>query len=240
MHAVVLAGGRGVRLRPYTTCLPKPLVPIGDRYSILEIILRQLAAQGFGSVSLALGHLGHLIRAYVGDGSQWGLERVEYVTETRPLGTIGPLVPMRDRLCTDFLVMNGDVLTDLDYGDLLRKHAASGAKLTVATHPRQVRIDFGVLTSRDGHIVRFVEKPVIDYRVSMGVYAMNVAALAPYTPGAPLGFDQLVLDLIAGGEEPAEYQFSGQWLDIGRPDDYDRANAEFARFGPRLLGEACR
>ncbi|MEV0895362.1 sugar phosphate nucleotidyltransferase [Actinoplanes sp. NPDC049802] len=240
MHAVVLAGGRGVRLRPYTTCIPKPLVPIGDRYSILEIILRQLSAQGFRTVTLALGHLGHLIRAYVGDGTQWGLEQVEYVTETVPLGTIGPLVQMRDRLLTDFLVMNGDILTDLDYGDLLRRHTLWGANLTVATYPRQVRIDFGVLTSRDGHIVGFSEKPVIDYRVSMGVYAMNAAALDRYQPGVPLGFDQLVLDLIARGEEPAEYRFSGRWLDIGRPDDYDRANAEFARYGPQLLGEeAC-
>jgi NDP-sugar pyrophosphorylase family protein len=229
MHAVVLAGGQGVRLRPYTTCLPKPLVPI------LEIILRQLSAQGFRCVTLALGHLGHLIRAYVGDGTQWGLEQIEYVTETEPLGTIGPLVQMRDRLLPDFVVMNGDVLTDLNYGDLLRHHTRQGAKLTVATYPRQVRIDFGVLTSRDGHIVRFSEKPVIDYWVSMGVYAMNVAALRAYIPGAPLGFDQLVLDLIAGGEEPAEYRFAGRWLDIGRPDDYDRANAEFEVLRPALL-----
>ena len=235
MHAVILAGGKGVRLRPYTTSLPKPLVPIGDRYSILEIIMRQLAACGFRTATLAIGHLGHLIRAYVGDGSQWGLERVDYQMEDSPLGTIGPLLAMRDSLPGTFLVMNGDVLTDLHYGDLLKRHVGSGAPLTVATYPRQVKIDFGVLTSSGGRIVDFVEKPTIDYHVSMGIYGMTASALGHYTPGLPLGFNELVLDLLATGTGPDEYRFDGRWLDIGRPDDYDRANAEFELLGPLLL-----
>ena len=237
MHAVILAGGKGVRLRPYTTLLPKPLVPIGDRYSILEIIMRQLAGCGFRTATLAIGHLGHLIRAYVGDGSQWGLERVDYATEESPLGTIGPLLSLRHQLPEHFLVMNGDILTDLDYADLLRRHLDGDAELTVATYPRQVKIDFGVLTSRQGRIVEFAEKPTIDYRVSMGVYGMTASVLARYTPGLPLGFDELVLDLLATGSGPAEYEFDGRWLDIGRPDDYDRANAEFELLGPLLLRE---
>ena len=204
MHAVILAGGKGVRLRPYTTVLPKPLVPIGDRYSILEIIMRQLAGFGFRTATLAIGHLGHLIRSYVGDGSQWGLERVDYATEDSPLGTIGPLLQIRDRLPEHFVVMNGDILTDLNYADLLAHHRGSGAELTVATYARQVKIDFGVLTSQGGRIVDFVEKPTIDYRVSMGVYGMSAGVLNSYTPGLPLGFDELVLDLLGAGGGPSE------------------------------------
>ncbi|HEX6473353.1 MAG TPA: sugar phosphate nucleotidyltransferase [Streptosporangiaceae bacterium] len=234
MHAVILAGGKGVRLRPYTTTLPKPLVPIGDQYSILEIVLHQLARYGFPSATIAIGHLGHLIRSYVGDGSRWGLE-VDYAMESSPLGTIGPLLTLRDRLPADFLVMNGDVLTDLDFGDLLAVHRAGRAGLTVATYPRQVSIDFGVLKTQDNQIVEFSEKPTIDYRVSMGVYGVSRSVLDRYEPGLPLGFDELVLDELADGRHPREYPFSGYWLDIGRPDDYDRANAEFGALRSVLL-----
>jgi mannose-1-phosphate guanylyltransferase len=238
MNAVILAGGKGVRLRPYTTCLPKPLVPVGDRYSILEIIMRQLAEHGFHTATLAIGHLGHLIRAYVGNGRQWGMDGVDYVSEDSPLGIIGPLLSMRDRLPDQFLVMNGDVLTNLDFADLLDHHRRVGAGLTVATYRREVKIDFGVLTAERGQIVEFAEKPVLDYRVSMGVYGMTSWVLGRYTPGLPLGFDELVLDLLANDLPPTEYPFDGHWLDIGRPDDYDRANAEFGILGPMLLREA--
>ncbi|UYQ65903.1 nucleotidyltransferase family protein [Streptomyces peucetius] len=234
MHAVILAGGKGVRLRPYTTALPKPLVPIGDRHAILEIVLRQLAAAGFTSCTLAIGHLGHIIRAYVGNGSQWGL-RVGYSTEDSPLGTMGPLLTMMDRLPERFLVMNGDVLTDLDYGDVLTRHTDSGAPLTVATYARKVAIDFGVLTTESGRVTGFAEKPSMDYRVSMGVYGLSRDTLAGYTPGLPLGFDELMLDLLKAGDPPHAYEFDGYWLDIGRPDDYDRANAEFTTHRGLLL-----
>jgi NDP-sugar pyrophosphorylase family protein len=234
MHAVILAGGRGVRLRPYTTRLPKPLVPIGDEFSILEIVLSQLAERGFKQVTLAIGHLGALIRAFVGEGSRWGLD-VDYTTEEIPLNTIGPVLQILDRLPEHFLVMNGDVLTDLDYFDLLEVHQRSEAPLTVATYQRQVKIDFGVLVARDGRIVEFSEKPTIDYRVSMGVYGVSKSTLTHYLPGQSLGFDQLVLDLIAAQNTPHEYPFSGYWLDIGRPDDYDRANAEFGQRRGTLL-----
>ncbi|MFI2346342.1 NDP-sugar synthase [Streptomyces sp. NPDC019443] len=234
MHAVILAGGKGVRLRPYTTALPKPLVPIGDQHAILEIVLRQLAAAGFVSCTIAIGHLGHIIRAYVGNGSQWGL-RVGYSTEESPLGTMGPLLTMMDRLPDEFLVMNGDILTDLDYGDVLKQHRNSGAPLTVATYARTVSIDFGVLTTESGRVVGFAEKPSMDYRVSMGVYGLTRETLAGYTPGLPLGFDELVLDLLKEQNPPHAYEFDGYWLDIGRPDDYDRANAEFTTHRGLLL-----
>ncbi|MGA5494974.1 nucleotidyltransferase family protein [Streptomyces cinereoruber] len=234
MHAVILAGGKGVRLRPYTTALPKPLVPIGDEHAILEIVLRQLSRAGFTHCTLAIGHLGEIIRAYVGDGSQWGLN-IDYATEENPLGTMGPLLNLRDRLPEHFLVMNGDVLTDLDYADVLRRHEVSGAPLTIATYARKVHIDFGVLTTDDSRVVAFTEKPSIDYRVSMGVYGVSRKTLDAYTPGLPLGFDELVLDLLAAETPPHAYDFDGYWLDIGRPDDYDRANAEFTSRKSLLL-----
>ena len=147
MHVVIMAGGKGVRLRPYTTSLPKPLVPIGDSYAILEIVLHQLASYGFTHATLAINHLGSLIRAFVGDGSRYGLH-VDYVEERVPLSTVGPLFGLRDRLPEHFLVMNGDILTDLNYADLLMAHSASGAPLTVAAFRRSVKIDFGVLVTR--------------------------------------------------------------------------------------------
>ncbi len=234
MHAVILAGGRGVRLRPYTTTIPKPLVPIGEEYSILEIVMLQLASQGFTSITLAIGHFGHLIRSFVGDGSRWGLS-VRYVEERTPLGTIGPLLPHLDRLPQDFLVMNGDVLTDLDFGRVLQGHMASGAPLTVSTFDRSVNVDFGVLEECEGRITAFREKPKLPYRVSMGVYGLSRETLRPYEAGKPFGFDELVLDLIARGDNPRAHLFDGYWLDIGRPEDYDRANADFELMSSSLL-----
>jgi NDP-sugar pyrophosphorylase family protein len=233
-QAVIVAGGKGVRLRPYTTLIPKPLVPIGDKYSIIEIVLRQLAEQGFERVVLAIGHLGNLIRAYVGDGSQWGLE-VEYVQETSPLGTIGPALMVLDDCPEHFLVMNGDILTNIDYADLLNTHIESNKPLTIATNERETRIDFGVLDVCDNAVTSFREKPTMKYAVSMGVYAVARRALHRYPAGSPLGFDDLIIDLLRRGEKPASYPFSGYWLDIGRPDDYDRANLEFDSIKSTLL-----
>jgi len=234
MHAVILAGGKGVRLRPYTTTLPKPLMPIGDKHAILEIVLDQLAGCGFTSVTLAINHLGPLIKAFVGDGSRWQLT-VDYIEEDRPLSTVGPLFALKDQLPDEFLVMNGDVLTDLDYADLLNQHSLSGTGLTVAIAERTHRVEFGVLDVEASHVVGFREKPDLRYQVSMGVYGMSRLTLAPYPPGRPFGFDQLVLDLLARGEHPATYPFAGFWLDIGRPEDYDEANRSFEENRSKLL-----
>ena len=233
-HAVLLAGGKGTRLRPYTTSIPKPLVPIGDECAIIEIVLRQLARDGFRRVTIAIGHLGELIRAYVGNGEQWSLE-VDYATEDKPLSTMGPVVALLDKLPDQFLVLNGDILTDLSFASLLEAHAASDAPLTIATYHRQVDIDFGVLTVEAGRVVGFVEKPKLDYEGSMGGYAGSRSALSSYPAGESLGFDRLVIDLLAAGRNPASYRFDGYWLDIGRPEDYDRANSEFVRLRSHLL-----
>jgi NDP-mannose synthase len=234
-HAVILAGGKGVRLRPYTTSLPKPLVPLGDECSILEVVLRQLANAGFRTVDLAIGHLGQLIRAYVGDGRQWGLD-VRYWEEESPLGTVGPLVEHRHELPDDFLVMNGDILTDLPFDQLLTHHRAGTGDVTVAAYTRQVAIDFGVLDLDGPVIAGFREKPTLEYTVSMGVYALSRRVLDRYTPGLPYGFDDLLLDQLRTSGPPQAFRFGGYWLDIGRPEDYDRANEEFAARRPTLIG----
>lgn len=234
MHAVILAGGKGVRLRPYTTALPKPLVPIGDNHAVLEVVLHQLSACGFTHATLAINHLGPLIKAFVGDGSSWGLQ-VDYAEERTPLSTVGPLFSLRDRLPEHFVVMNGDVLTDLDFADLLHTHVLSEAPLTVATAVRTVPIEFGVLDVRDHRVVGFTEKPTFNYPVSMGVYGMSRQTLAPYPEGLSFGFDQLVLDLIDRGDPPVSYDFDGYWVDIGHPEDYDEVNRTFEQLKPVLL-----
>jgi NDP-sugar pyrophosphorylase family protein len=224
----------GTRLAPLTASLPKPLVPIGDAGPVLEIVLRQLAHHGFRSVTLAIGYLGEMIRAVVGDGAQLGLD-VDYATESRPLSTMGPVVQILDRLPEHFLVLNGDILTDLDHRSLLTSHIASGAPLTIGTYRRVVDVDYGVLELGDGDVVGFREKPQLDYSVSMGIYGLSRATLNAYPVGEPLGFDELVLDLLRQGRHPRSYPFEGYWLDIGRPEDYARANADFGRMRATLL-----
>ena len=191
-------------------------------------------SRGFCHATLAIGHLGQLIRAYVADGSQWGIE-VDYVNEESPLGTIGPALMALDRLPEHFLLMNGDILTDLDYADLMNQHVDGGAPLTVATYERVHHVDFGVLEVVDRKITNFTEKPPMTYSVSMGIYGVSKRHLERYTPGLPYGFDELMLDLIERGRCRPATSFDGFWLDIGRPDDYDRANREFEILGPRLL-----
>lgn len=221
-HAVVLCGGKGMRLRPYTTVLPKPLMPIGDR-PILEIVLNSLRRGGVRRVTLCVGHLAELIQAFFGDGDRVGLE-IRYAIEDKPLGTIGPLAFVED-LGENFLVMNGDLLTDLDPMALYRTHLAQSVDLTVATFVRDVRIDFGVLTANagTGRVESFVEKPINRYEVSMGVYALNRRVLELFRPGDAFGFDNLILALLAAKRPVHRVVHHGEWLDIGRLEDYEAA-----------------
>src|SRR5438105_12806866 len=173
-EVVVLAGGRGTRLAPYPPVLPKPLMPVGDM-PVLEILLRRLARSGLTTVHLAVGHLAELIEAYFGNGDRFGVE-LRYWRELEPLGTAGPLAEIEtdsERL----LVMNGDLLTTLDFRELLDAHAASGAAATVGIHRREVPIDFGVAKLDGTRIVGFEEKPTLAYEVSMGVYAFEREAV---------------------------------------------------------------
>jgi mannose-1-phosphate guanylyltransferase len=233
-EAFILAGGEGVRLRPYTAIIPKPLLPIGGQHSILEIVLRQLARQGFTRATLAVGHLGRLICAYVGDGSQWGID-VQYVHDSSARGTLGPALAVLDDCPEHFLIMNADVLTNMNFGDLLETHIDSGAQLTVAITQRTHDVDFGVVDVAGRVVTGFTEKPTLTYCISTGVYAVARKTLRRYDPQRPIGLDDLIQDLVGRGQYPAGYAFQGYWLDIGRPDDYDRANLEFPSLESELL-----
>ncbi|OGF16963.1 MAG: nucleoside-diphosphate-sugar pyrophosphorylase [Candidatus Eisenbacteria bacterium RBG_16_71_46] len=237
MRAVILAGGEGTRLRPYTTVLPKPLMPVGEM-PILEIVLRQLKHRGFDRVTLAVSYLAELIEAFCGDGSRFGLE-IRYSREPRALSTAGPLklVPGLDET---FLVMNGDVLTTLDYAALVRFHRDRGAAATIAMHRRTIEIDFGVIEAgADGALERYIEKPRYHYTVSMGVNVLEPRALAHIGENEALGMPDLLLRLKAAGETVVAYEEPCLWLDIGRVDDYEKALDVFAsRRAEFLAGSA--
>jgi|SRR5688572_25653456 len=225
-RAVVLAGGRGTRLRPYTVVLPKPLMPIGE-FPILEVIVRQLRKSGFDHITLAVNHQANLIQAFFGRGERWDL-RIDYSIESQPLSTIAPLLLIED-LPERFLLMNGDVLTDLAFGAFLDAHVADGSLFTISAAPRTQLIDYGVLKmDHDGRLTGFDEKPKLDYLVSMGVYGVSREALDLVPPGVKFGFDDLMNALLRGGRPVRVRPYHGYWLDIGRPDDYQRAIEEFA------------
>ena len=224
-RAIVLAGGLGTRLRPYTISLPKPLMPVGE-FPILEIIVRQLVSRGFSRITLAVNHQAELMRAYFADGARWGV-RIDYSLETRPLGTMGPLRLAED-LPEHFLVMNGDILSDLDYAAFLDQHAREQRLFSISASEREQQIDYGVLrTGPAGTLTGFEEKPRIPYLVSMGVYAVNRRLVERIPEGRGFGFDELVLKLLAEKLDVDVRPHSGYWLDIGRPDDYQRAVDEW-------------
>jgi len=224
-RAVVLAGGRGTRLAPYTTVLPKPLMPIGDM-PILEILLRQLQRSGIRRVTLAVGHLAALLESYFGDGARLGVS-LDYSYEDEPVGTAGPLALVAD-LDRTFLVMNGDLLTTIDFGDLLRAHRSRGADVTVGLFEKRVAIDLGIVdTDASGRVTDYTEKPTLTYDVSVGIYAMEPSVLAHIEPSERLDLPDLVLRLIRAGADVHAYHFSGVWFDIGRPDDYMAASEQF-------------
>ncbi len=233
-HAVILAGGNGKRLRPYTLVLPKPLMPNGE-YPILEVIIRQLAKQGFTDITLAVNQQAELIIAFFGDGSKWEIA-INYSLEDQPLGTMGPLKLIQD-LPDNFLVMNGDILTDLANADFYDKHVQSGAIYTISSHLREEMIDYGVLKTEPGKLTGFKEKPKNTYEVSMGIYMLNKRVLQFIPNNTPYGFDQLMLELLARKEPVAVNTFTGLWLDIGRPDDYIEAIEQFDQLKSKIMYE---
>jgi NDP-mannose synthase len=236
-HAVILAGGKGSRLGPYTTVLPKPLLPVGDR-AILDIVVHQLRDFGFTDVTLAVGYLAHLVRAVMSDGSNHGV-RIEYHEEETPLGTVGALATM-ERPEGALLVMNGDVLTALNYSQLVDIHSQQGNLLTIASHRRIVHTDYGVLHTEEPEgetrrVSGFEEKPEIPYIVSMGIYALDPRAIDYIEAGEYLDLPDLVLRLLDAGEPVGSYMYDGYWLDIGRHEDYERAIVEFEQLRPMFL-----
>ncbi len=233
MKAVVLAGGKGSRLAPYTRVLPKPLMPIGDM-PILEVLLRQMRAAGIRQVILTVGHLSELLRAFFQDGRQWDMQ-IEYSYEQCPLGTAGP-ISLIEGLTDTFLVANGDILTTLHMRDLMDFHKKQHATATIAVHARKVKIDLGVVQwEAQPRITGYIEKPTFDYCVSMGLYVFEPQVLSYIPRGQYLDFPDLVKKLIAGGEKVVGYQFDGYWQDLGRPDDYEQASRDFDSMRPLFL-----
>jgi NDP-mannose synthase len=235
-RAVILAGGLGTRLRPYTTVLPKPLMPVGDR-PVLDIVVRQLRRDGFDRITIATGYLAELIEAFFRDGERYGIP-IDYFREEEPLGTVGALA-LLDGLDEDFLVMNGDVLTDIGYGALLEHHRAGDAVATIATHAKEIQISLGVLgfddPEDDTRLTNYYEKPRIDYEASMGVYCFSPDVIEHIEPGQRLDFPDLMLKLVAEGKTVRAWRSTDFWLDIGRPDDYEEAQEAFDRMRDRLI-----
>ena len=225
MKAVVLAGGKGTRLVPYTQILPKPLMPIGDM-PILEILIHQIKMAGIHEVVLTVGHLASLIQSYFEDGSKLGV-KIRYSIEDQPLGTAGPL-SLIDGLNKTFLVTNGDVLSDLDIAAFIESHQKSGAAATIAMFNKEVNIDLGVIKLNGAtEVVGYLEKPSYVYPVSMGVYAFEPRVLRYIPTNQYLDFPDLVIKLIENNERVMGYPFNGYWRDLGRKEDYEQAMIDF-------------
>ena len=234
-RVVILAGGKGTRLRPFTATFPKPLVPLGNM-PILEVLIRQLRAQGFRHVTLTLGHLSTLIRAFLVQHKQLneGMQ-IDFVDEEVPTGTSGSLASVAG-LTDAFLVMNGDVLTDLSFRELMNDHKRSGAALTIATHRKEVKIDLGVIQANEyARVIQYLEKPSYEFEVSMGVYVYEPRIVALIKPGQYLDLPNLVQILLERGEHVHLHRNEAFWLDIGRPEDYASAQDLFAKEPSRFL-----
>jgi NDP-sugar pyrophosphorylase family protein len=237
MKAIILAGGKGTRLAPYTKVIPKPLMPIGDM-PILSVLLTQIQHAGIKEVVLTVGHMAGLLEAFYADGCQHGLN-ISYSYEDCPLGTAGPLA-LVEGLDDTFLVANGDVLTTLPLADLIAFHKANQAAATIAMHHRQVKIDLGVIDCDGGHRVKgYVEKPSFDYHVSMGVYVFDPGVLSYIPRGEYLDFPDLVCKLLAADERVLAFPFDGYWRDLGCPDDYEQAVLDFETMRSQFLTEEC-
>jgi len=233
MKAVVLAGGKGTRLKPYTITIPKPLVPIGD-YSILEIVIRRLKKYGFTDIVLTVNHMNELIKAYFKDGEQFGV-KITYSEEGEPLGTAGPLTLLGD-VGEDFLVVNGDILTDLDFAELADYHKKGAHAATVATFKKEVQLRLGALElDSDKGIRKYIEKPRLTYDVSTGVYIFNKKVMAHIPKKKYFDLPQLITRLIEKKEHIKVYEFEGLWFDIGTPSDYEEAVQTFNKDNSRFL-----
>ncbi|MCK5534717.1 NTP transferase domain-containing protein [bacterium] len=227
MRAVILAGGKGKRLTPYTTIFPKPLMPIDD-IPIIEIIVKQLRHYGITDITIAVGHLGELIMAFLGNGEKYKV-KISYSKENEPLGTAGPLSLIKG-LDETFMVLNGDLLTTLDYLKLIKYHKLNSPLVTVGTYNREYKIELGVLkVTENGEIKNYIEKPINKYQVSMGIYIFEPAVLKYISKDKKMDFPELIKTLISNKEKVISYPCKDFWLDIGMPQDYEAAIKEFKK-----------
>ena len=224
MQTIILAGGRGIRLDPFSRILPKPLFPIGNK-PIAEILVHQLQLAGFNEIIMCLGYLADLIKLYFQDGSYYGLS-IRYSVETEPLGTAGPLRMVSD-LEENFLVINGDELTTLDFRALFEHHLAMKADMTVAVQKKSVSSSFGVLEITDGQVTAYSEKPTINYWASMGIYVINKRILSLIPENECFDMPDLVQRLLAEHAQVVSYESQDLWFDIGTMADLEKAKEEF-------------
>ncbi len=231
--AVILAGGKGTRLKPFTMTIPKPLLPLGDT-PILEIVIEQLAAAGISRIVLTLGHMSQLILSSVGNGAHWGI-KIESVLENEPLGTAGSLRSVKD-LDDNFLVMNADLLTTLDYKHLFEYHCVRNSIATIALSRREILIDYGVIrTTPDGGLGEYIEKPVISHTVSMGINVLSKKSLEFIPSAGKFDMPELMMAMHRGGHTIHCYETQCYWKDIGRFDDYTQASEDFVQDSARFL-----
>ena len=232
MQAIILAGGKGTRLKPYTTVLPKPLLPIGD-FPILEVVIKQLKNNGFKKITMAVGHQHDLFIAFFGNGKKWSIP-IEYYVEKEPMGTAGAIRHI-DNLDDDFLMMNGDILTDLNFKKLFNIHKNKKADLTIATHQRAQDINYGTLEyNPEGFLTKFIEKPSIPFSVSMGVYILSRSVLSLIPKRGRFDFPDLVEKILAKKMPVYCHPYDGYWMDIGRPEDYEQAIDDYEIIKDRL------
>lgn len=239
VEAVILAGGQGTRLRPYTVSIPKPLVPLGDE-PIIEVLLQQLEAAGIRRVHMALGHLADLLKAYFDQTNSRRQIQILYSVEQKPLGTVGPIRQIPG-LGETFLVLNGDLLTTLSFKDLIDYHLREKCIATLAVHKRRVPMDYGVVDiSADSRIVGHREKPSLEVCVGMGVYVFDRRVVDYVPEDKRFDIPDLIHALLDLGEPIAAYQSEDYWMDIGRPDDYEIAHRDYTaapeRFVPAKKG----
>ena len=234
MKAVIQAGGQGTRLRPYTLILPKPLMPVGG-IPVIELLLKWLRRNGTTEAFITTGYLGHLLTALCGDGRQWDMN-ISYSEEPEPLGTVGALRLLEKQLTETFLVLNGDLITDLDVKAFKEFHDSHGGLLTIGITTKIVNIDLGVLDLEGHEIVGFHEKPTLKYQVSMGMYCMNPEIMSFIPTGVPFGVDNLIHSMLDKKEEVHAYQHDGMWMDIGRPEDFQKAQEMFEENKQTMLG----
>ena len=233
MQAVILAGGKGTRLKPYTTVLPKPLAPVGE-YPILEIIIRQLKNSGIEDIIISIGHLPQLIESYFGDGKRFGVT-IRYVQEKKPLGTAGAVGIIKG-LEENFLVMNGDILTTLDYKKLFNYHLAKKGAGTISIIKRSIKDDYGVVIANEElELSDFIEKPTHFYHVSMGINVLNVKCVDYIKKDEHLGMPELFLRMKKNEEKVYCYDSKDFWLDIGRKEDFQKAQDEFEKDSSRFI-----
>jgi mannose-1-phosphate guanylyltransferase len=234
MKAVIQAGGRGTRLRPYSLILPKPLMPIGE-LPVIELLLKWLRRNDLTEVYVTVGYLGHLIRTVCGNGKQWDMDII-YSEEPEPLGTVGPLHLIKKNLNETFIMLNGDILTDLDLNEFIEFHRSKKGMVTVAVATKDVKIDLGIIDSEQTLITNFREKPTLKFHVSMGIYCLEPEIIDIIPKGVPFGFDDLMRTMLSHDLPVYVYGHNGFWMDIGRPEDFKSAQIAFKDNQASILG----